>query len=34
MDRVVWYADRAVVIKDSQMHTTRLDNVLRQLRGE
>ncbi len=34
MDRVIWYQDRSVVIKDSQMHTMRLANVLRQLRGD
>ena len=33
-DRVVWYRDRSVVIKQSQMHTINLGNVIRQLRGE
>ncbi len=30
----VWYRDRSVVIKQSQMHTINLGNVIRQLRGE
>jgi len=34
MDRVVWYANRSVVIKMSQLSTTLLGNVIRQLRGE
>src|SRR5690242_15575422 len=34
MDRVIWSADRSVVIKMSEMHTMLLGNVLRQLRGE
>jgi len=34
MDRVVWYRDRSVVITMSQMPTTLLGNVIRQLRGE
>jgi hypothetical protein len=34
MDRVFWYRDRSVVIKQSEMHTTLLGNVIQQLRGE
>jgi len=34
MDRVFWYHDRSVVIKMSQLHTTLLGNVIRQLNGE
>ena len=34
IDEVFWYQDRAVVIKMSQISTTSLGNVLRQLRGE
>ena len=33
MDRVVWYSDRSVVVQQSQLHTTPLGNVIRQLRG-
>src|SRR5258708_19357507 len=34
MDRVFWYRDRSVVIKQSETNTMLLENVVRQLRGE
>jgi len=34
MDHVYWWRDRAVVIKQSDMHATLIGNVIRQLRGE
>jgi len=33
-DHVYWYKDRAVVVQFSQIATTLLENVIRQLRGE
>ena len=34
MDRVIWYRDRSVVVKESQMHTILLGNILKPLKGE
>ena len=34
VDKVYWYRDRSVVVQFSQLNTTLLSNVIRQLRGE
>jgi len=34
LDTVYWCADRSVVLQQSQLQTTLLGNVIRQLRGE